>query len=189
MNILAVNTATSKLSVVLSVNDKIYSVSDGEVNHAHSVKIMGAIDRVLADAGVDIKSIDCLAAVVGPGSFTGIRIGVAVINAFSLSLGVPPVAVTIFDTVPYNERKRLVLFDAKHGNYYAAFCQGAGLELLGLLQKEKIDGLDGEKYYIDESFAPNEINFIDAVKRRKNNPVFPFAPLYMRETEAERKCK
>ena len=106
MKILALNTVTSKLSVVLDIDGKIYSYQDAESNHAHSVKVMGAIDDVLNKAGISLNNIDVFSSVIGPGSFTGIRIGVSVINAFSLSLNKPAVAVTIFDTVKYNEQQR-----------------------------------------------------------------------------------
>ena len=189
MKILALNTVTSKLSVVLDIDGKIYSYQDAESNHAHSVKVMGAIDDVLNKARVSLNDIDVFSSVIGPGSFTGIRIGVSVINAFSLSLNKPAVAVTIFDTVKYNEQQRLVAFNARHGNYYVARTNGRKVELLGVLTEDDLNGFEDEKVIIDENFIPDPQDLIDAVEYRIDNNEYDFAPLYMRETEAERKCK
>ena len=189
MKILALNTVTSKLSVVLDNDGEIYSYSDAESNHAHSVKIMGAIDDVIKRAQISLDDIDVFSAVIGPGSFTGIRIGVSVINAFALALKKPAVAVTIFDTVKYNEQRKLIMFDARHNNYYVARSEGTHKELLGVLTADELNGYGEEKVIIDENYIPEPQDLINAVKYRIDNNEYNFAPLYMRETEAERKCK
>lgn len=189
MKILALNTVTSKLSVVLDKDGEIYSYSDAESNHAHSVKIMGAIDDVLSRAQVSLNDIDVFSAVIGPGSFTGIRIGVSVINAFTLALNKPAIAVTIFDTVKYNEQRRLIMFDARHDNFYVARSDGMRKELIGVLNAHELNEYDEEKVIIDENYISEPQDLINAVKYRFDNNEYDFAPLYMRETEAERKCK
>ncbi len=189
MKILALNTVTSKLSVALDKDGEIYSYSDAESNHAHSVKIMGAIDDVLKRARVSLNDIDVFSAVIGPGSFTGIRIGVSVINAFALAMNKPAIAVTIFDTVKYNGQRRLVMFNARHNNFYVARSEGMRKELLGVLTADELNGYKEDKTIIDENYIPDPQDLIDAVKYRTDNNEYDFAPLYMRETEAERKCK
>lgn len=68
------------------------------------------------------KDIDVFACAVGPGSFTGIRIGVATVKALAYALGKKVLGVTSFDSLAYNVsdgRKKLAVIDARHGNFYA----------------------------------------------------------------------
>ena len=88
----------------------------------HSVVLMGEIENALAEAGIDKKDIDVFACAVGPGSFTGIRIGVATVKALAYALGKKVLGVTSFDSLAYNVsdgRKKLAVIDARHGNFYA----------------------------------------------------------------------
>ena len=88
----------------------------------HSVLIMQAIDETLNKAKMTLNDCDFFGAVVGAGSFTGIRIGISAIKGFCLAQEKPSLAITSFDVMAYNaieERKILCLVDALHGYYYA----------------------------------------------------------------------
>ena len=68
----------------------------------HSVRLMGAIDGVLKEAKLSLDECDFFSAVVGAGSFTGIRIGIATAKGFCLAEGKPSLPVTSFDVAAYN---------------------------------------------------------------------------------------
>ena len=100
MNILAINTAENALYVALKFNDKHYEhVSD---NTQHSQSLMTAIDGVLKQANASLKQIDLLGAITGPGSFTGIRIGLATVKAFAYALSINIVGVNSLECYAYN---------------------------------------------------------------------------------------
>ena len=83
---------------------------------------MEEVDKVLKQADLSPAECDFFAAVVGPGSFTGIRIGISTIKGFCLAAGKPSLPVTSFETMAYNDvdgNKLLCLVDALHGRYYA----------------------------------------------------------------------
>lgn len=82
MNILTIDTTTKKANVSISTDTKTYTKSiDNEITH--SEKLLPLIDEVLKQSNLNLKDIDLYACVVGPGSFTGIRIGLATIKAFA----------------------------------------------------------------------------------------------------------
>lgn len=82
MKILAIDTTTKKASVALKINDKIYSKEiDNEITH--SEKLLPLLDEVLSEVGVNSKDMDLYAITLGPGSFTGVRIGIATAKAIS----------------------------------------------------------------------------------------------------------
>ena len=82
MNILAIDTTTKKASVALKVQDKIIIKEiDNEITH--SEKLLPLLDSVLKEANLMLKDIDLFVCVQGPGSFTGLRIGIATIKALA----------------------------------------------------------------------------------------------------------
>lgn len=91
----------------------------------HSVSLMTAVDEALETAGVRLEDCEFFAAVVGAGSFTGIRIGISAMKGFCLALGRPALPVTSFEVLAYNAMdggktgKILCLVDALHDAYYA----------------------------------------------------------------------
>lgn len=82
MNILAVDTTTKCASVSVKTDTFVYNENiENEVTH--SEKLLPLVDKVLNEANLDISKISCFACINGPGSFTGIRIGLATIKAFA----------------------------------------------------------------------------------------------------------
>lgn len=103
MKILAIDTSSDAASAAVADDEKLlaeYTVNNKK--KTHSQKIMVMVDAVLRDAGLDISDIDLFAAVNGPGSFTGIRIGVAAAKAFAHACGKPAVGVNSLESLAYN---------------------------------------------------------------------------------------
>ena len=87
MNKLIINTANDKLFIVLQKEDNVFcKLSESKMHHNETM--LPLIDKILKDNNIDIKDINKLGVVIGPGSFTGIRVGIATIKAFRDSLGV-----------------------------------------------------------------------------------------------------
>lgn len=82
MNIAAIDTTTKIAAVSILKQDKIFNnVIDNEITH--SEKLLPLIDNTLKEASLTLKDIDILACINGPGSFTGIRIGLSTLKAFA----------------------------------------------------------------------------------------------------------
>lgn len=95
MNILAVDTALEACSVGLSVGGPGRSLAKSEpVVRRHAERLFGMIAEVLAEADVSIAEIDRFAVTIGPGSFTGIRVGIAAVRGFAVVSGVPAVGIS-----------------------------------------------------------------------------------------------
>lgn len=123
MNILAIDTTTKKANVGIKTESliKIKSI-DNEVTH--SEKLLPLIDKALKECNITIKNIDCIAATTGPGSFTGIRIGLAtakalakVINANIFSIDSLSLLAKSTDT--QNHKLIVSLIDAKNNRAYS----------------------------------------------------------------------
>ena len=123
MKILAVETTGPQCSVALlnesgNVTER---VSEGTLNHLQNLTPM--IGELLSDCQLQIDDVDAIAASQGPGSFTGIRIGVATVRALCQAAGVPAIAVPTLRSFAYHaeEEKGMIVpvFDARRSQVYA----------------------------------------------------------------------
>ena len=126
-NFVAVDTSGGYLSVVARKGEKIFSSLTGDCAMKHSVLLMEKIDEALGSLSLSPAECDFFGAVVGAGSFTGIRIGISAIKGFCLAENKPSLPVTSFELMAYtmiDTRKKLCLIDALHGFYYACGYEG-----------------------------------------------------------------
>lgn len=100
----------------------------------HSQKIMPMIEFMLSQAEIAVSDIDCFAATVGPGSFTGVRIGVATVKALAHATGKPCVSVSTLHALANNVAHFggiiCPVLDARRGQVYTATFQGESMERL-----------------------------------------------------------
>ena len=122
MRVLAVDTATEASSVALLSGDELLSrYAEGGLSHAQ--QILGMVEAVLAEAQVSLSMLDGIAASIGPGSFTGVRISVAVAQglAFGAGLLVAPVSTLealAFQAMRSGAANALACLDARMGEVY-----------------------------------------------------------------------
>ncbi len=120
-NFLAIDTSSKYLTVLAVKDGRAYHSRLTDCAMRHSTLLMREIDRTLKEADAGTADFDFFAAVVGAGSFTGIRIGVATAKGFALAAGKPTLPVTSFEVAAYNAldgEKPLCVVDALHGRYY-----------------------------------------------------------------------
>ncbi len=89
MNILAIDTSTSLAGIAVTVDHKIAAESLINTDRTLSARLVPEIERLLATTALTIADIDLFASSVGPGSFTGIRGGVATVQGLALAMGKP----------------------------------------------------------------------------------------------------
>ena len=93
LKILAVDTATEACSAALLVGDKLFSRWE-EAPRDHTRKILPMVQAVLEDAGISLSDLDAIAFGRGPGSFTGVRIGISVAQGLAFGAGVPMIGIS-----------------------------------------------------------------------------------------------
>ena len=119
MKALIIDTTWEKAVLALIDGDRVYPY-DGEAGaRRHSPTVLAEADRLFTEAGLKPADLDAVGAVVGPGSFTGIRIGVATANAMAKATGAKIVEITELEAMIEGETEALALIDCKHDNYYA----------------------------------------------------------------------
>jgi len=144
MRILSVDTSTAACSIVLSEDGKLKGEINTESEETHSVRLLPGIDTLLRSCGCTIKDIDAFAVICGPGSFTGVRIGLTTIKGLAESLAKPTIPVTAFEAwvekVPEQQGILVPVIDARRGEVYGGVFSrnGEATELLLPGRVEKI---------------------------------------------------
>ena len=199
MKCLAIDTSGYHLTVALIDKKEINSIFIDNCNLKHSVVLMPKIEELLTSLNVKISEIDVFACCVGPGSFTGIRIGVSAVKAFAYAHGKKVLGVTSFDSLAYNNLSgnNLAVIDARHDNYYALLFNGTTpVDSPSFINGETLTNLKSQvdavlSFEQTETLVKNadiKQGFISAVIDRLSLATFDIEsinPLYVRKSQAE----
>ena len=98
---LAIDTAASFCSacVLDTAADRVLAKEERDIGRGHAEQLMEVVDGVIRSAGIDYADLGRIGVAVGPGSFTGIRVGVAAARGFGLALGCPVSGVTTLEAL------------------------------------------------------------------------------------------
>ncbi len=131
MLILAIDSATPVAGVALLDGEKLIKEEFSNYKKTHSETLMVMVDRVLKECECTIHQVDAFAVTIGPGSFTGLRIGLAAVKGLSMATGKPVTGVSTLDTLAYNlcGSNALVcpLLDARRQEVYCGFYDASGV--------------------------------------------------------------
>ena len=125
MKILAIDTASDVCGVSILEDNHCICTLDTNTGRTHSENLMPMIQEAFQKTGLTLKNIDLLVCDKGPGSFTGIRIGIATIKAFCDSLTIPCVGISSLEVLAYQVKEEgfiASILDCKNENcYYALY--------------------------------------------------------------------
>lgn len=123
MPILAIDTAAPRLQLALLMGERVETIVE-DMPQGQAERIFPAIDELLARGGVTYKDLKRIAVTTGPGSFTGLRIGLSAARGLGLALGVPVIGVPslLALSLPVSYNRAAVLLDARRDEaYFQAF--------------------------------------------------------------------
>lgn len=196
MLILAFDMATSVVTSAL--------VREGELLAERVAKprfVLEDIDGLLREAGAEPSELDALAVGTGPGSFTGVRIGLATARALAFALDLPAAGVSTLDVLAAGAPAAVPVIDAKRGEVFALLdgeplcAQPSGLDLApgtlcigdGAIRYRAILEDQGAVIPPDESEQHVPKARLLASLARNFGPAEAIEPLYLRVPDAERK--
>lgn len=217
MRVLAVETSTLAGGVALLDGESVRGEYVLDVRTTHSERLMSAIDRVLSDAGWTARDLEGLAVAVGPGSFTGLRIGLSTVKGLALALGIPVAPVPTLDamaaSLPWACLPVCPVIDARKREVYTCLYRwdGAGMrrewEYLAIPPDELARRLDEPVILLGDGAlavhtplarlapapsrmpSPAFVGHLGLERLRAGSTVAAadLAPLYLRPSEAELK--
>src|SRR6266545_3079457 len=130
MKLLAVESATLSGGAAILDGDRLLGEITLNIAITHSERLLSAVDRLLADCGLAPADLEGLAVSVGPGSFTGLRVGLATVKGLAMALGLPVAPVPTLDALaarlPFADRPVCPILDARKGEVYLSLYRWRG---------------------------------------------------------------
>lgn len=184
MYILAIDSATPVAGVALLNDKKLIRETFVNFKKTHSETLMPMVDQILHDCEIEIKDLTAIAITIGPGSFTGLRIGLAAAKGLSMASTKPLVGISTLDVLAHNlaYTNSLVcpLLDARKQEVYTAFYDASKIyphrltkdmacspEELVKRVKEKADQMEKKDIILlGDGFNPYTDFFRDALQER-----------------------
>ncbi len=137
MIVLGLDTATRTASVGVLDGDRQLSELSQAVRGSLAPSVLPMVDEALQTAGCAIGDIELIAVSVGPGSFTGLRVGLSIAKGFAISMGCPVVGVSTLEALAFvagpREGAICPILDARKGEVYGAAFRHAGGNLVRLV--------------------------------------------------------
>ena len=98
-NLLAIDTSSAWCSVALSLGDQAVECRHEAVSAGASQRLLPWVEALLTNANITLKDLDAIAVGIGPGAFTGVRLGVAAVQGLAISNNLPVISVTSLDAI------------------------------------------------------------------------------------------
>ena len=191
-NYLAVDASSRYLTVVAKKDENLIVRHLADCAMKHSVIIMDEVDAAFGQAGLTPAECDFFCAVTGPGSFTGIRIGISTVKGLALGAKKPLLGITSFDLVAYNVNSKnfCVVIDAAHSHFYV---KGYGEKAFApaYLSLGEVENLGCSLYGFEDlplkNYTKLEIKdcLTVAVGKSEGNLSEDITALYVRKSQAE----
>lgn len=189
MIVLAADTSLPILSVALIDDDHLVGAMAMEGRGSRNEKLLPAIDWLLAENGIERTAIDLFAVTRGPGSFTGVRIGLATMQGLALALAKPVCAMSTHEAIAFNETAR-VIDDAGRGEFYVSEFENGRETLAPRLAKEAGSGIVVAEFLQRENVALRCARRALAIERAGEGERYrDVTPIYVRLAEAEVKLR
>ena len=204
MNILGINTTGKNGAVACLTCDGIFV---SKLQNPYSENIMAGIIATLEKANISLDNIDAIGIVVGPGSFTGIRIGVAATKGLLCAKNIKSIEINSFDLISYNinEKNFVVLLDSGNQDVYYGIYKNNKIAEIGASTVERITEFaqtenlkifySNEEKEVFENFSNliaveiAENTLINSIKSKAENGEFVdisnISPVYIKQSQAE----
>lgn len=196
--ILSFDTATDVATACLSARDGVLAESATPGRSVGAQHLLDDVHRLLGESGLDLGEVGTIVAGTGPGTFTGLRIGLASARALGFALGVPVLGVSTLDALLHPAEVDVACIDARRGE---VFCAGAGISpaartpqaLAALLPAGALVAGDGAVRYreaLEGAEIPADDSPLHVPHARHHAALIgsagPAEPCYLRAPDADR---
>lgn len=143
MNVLAIDTSNYALGIALINEEQVIGEYTTNMKKNHSIRVMPAIERLMADCDWQPGDLDKIVVAKGPGSYTGVRIGVTIAKTLAWTLKIPLVGVSSLEALAagtgrYFDGFISPLFDARRGQIYTGLYQYRNGKMESIIQDQII---------------------------------------------------
>lgn len=162
MKILCIDTSSKLCSVAILEDTQIINKIELDNGLTHSETLIPAINEIFNMSNLDLHDIALLVCDIGPGSFTGIRIGIATVKAFSDSFNIPTIGISSLEALAYNIKNGgliVSMLDCKNNNCYYAIYE-LNDNIYTCIQSPDTASIDNVLDLLKYKYSSNSISFV-----------------------------
>ena len=193
MIVLAADTSLPILSVALIADENLIGAVAMEGRGSRNEKLLPAIDWLLTENGIERGAIELFAVTRGPGSFTGVRIGLATMQGLALALHKPVCAMSTHEAIAFGENGRVTIADdAGRGELYVSTFEDGNVETPPHLASQTPEG---RVIRVSDFMQRDNVavrcarRALDVERRGEGERYRDVTPIYVRLAEAEVKLQ
>jgi len=189
MNILAIDTSNQAMGVAILKDDQIIGEMITNIAKNHSVRLMPAVEQLMKEVAITPEQLDKIVVAKGPGSYTGVRIGLSSAKSLAWALGIPIAGVSSLEVFAYQGRffngPICTFFNARRGLVYSGVYTWQENHLETLYQEENVlmDELLGQLAKENKPvlfLSPDISVFKDTIKEKMGSlAVIPEGPYHV----------
>jgi tRNA threonylcarbamoyladenosine biosynthesis protein TsaB len=160
MKLLALDTTARSCSVAVVDDIRLVVELSVDSGATHSIRLMSMVDEALRLAAMSLDDLDAFGVSLGPGSFTGLRIGISTVQGLAFATGKPCHGVSSLDALAYGclpwPQRICALLDARKDDVYTAVYRSRGLQLERIGDERvlpvaaALDSVDGSHLYVGD---------------------------------------
>lgn len=186
MKVLAIDTSNYALGIAVMDEEKVIGEYITNVKLNHSIRVMPTIETVLKDCGLKAADLSKIVVAKGPGSYTGVRIGVTIAKTLAWSLNIPLVGVSSLAIIAssvgrYFNGSVSPLFDARRGQIYTGLYRYEGGKMETILQDQILLSKDWASSLKDQPrpilFVGNDVPLHQSVIKEELGDLATFAEI------------
>lgn len=182
MTTLFISTYTNKLTIGLLTNGKVISLKEINSIKSHSIYLIPTIKDILAENKLDIKEIKEIIVINGPGSFTGVRLGIIVAKTMAYTLNIPIKTITSIDALAISNddlKEKIITIKDTKGLYFGIYKDNKRISDLLYLNNEDFNS----KYYHKNIINSDKLNLekiYNYLKSKNNINPHEVNPVYIK---------
>lgn len=142
MNILALDTSTNVLGISLHKDSEVIGEFITNLKKNHTIRLMPAIDQLMKEVGMMPGQLDKIVVAKGPGSYTGVRIGLTTAKSLAWALNIPIIGISSLESLAYQGRffdsYICPFFDARRGTVFTCLYKWEKTELVQVFEEQNI---------------------------------------------------
>lgn len=187
MYTLFISTYSKIVTIGLLKEGKLISKKEKESNRSHSIVLVPSIEEILKENNLEVNNLNEIIVVNGPGSFTGIRLGITVAKTLAYTLNIPIKTITSIEaiSVGIKDNNKIVYTTDNKGKYIGKFTNNKLEELIYLKDNEADDCLFKQSY---KAYEDNNNLDLEAIynysKNLKPTPAHAVKAVYIKGIEA-----
>ena len=154
--ILCLETATEICSVALLKNDVVIAIEENHEGNSHASQITLLIEAVMKKSNVELKQLDAVAVSKGPGSYTGLRVGVSTAKGLCYALNIPLIAINTLQSLTQHLHST---FNTQHSTFFCPMLDARRMEVYCTLLDNQLNEVENtQAKIIDENSFSAELN-------------------------------